>query len=619
MEDLNRVSRQKNMTEPETSHLKEILSFLEKKPDLLEVLKDPEKREVLALFFKEDSDRINYLIKNPWIDLEKIVKTADNIMNISPEISNEALLDSLCRATTVLTDAECATCRTYDPVKNAMTAGGSFNWKGERTGEISYEDSIAGHVLRTKQHYCVPDVSCETLYLEKEKILKLGLNSVLVLPLQLLDYEGGEKKEVLIGVLQIYFKEKNKHFYEEQIKLLKSVVSRCSFVLAQKRKRELQKGAQIIQESRRALVSVFKHTQSLDQALNFLVTKIADIINVNRCSLFSIEKDSTGHWIAVLVAGYPLLPFAHKYGVTLPFEEHPAFKEVFDSGKPLLIADAKRDERMKASYNLYLQKRIENVYFIPIKGAERVTNVLVLDGDESKPIEADAMFFCNALIQDIELCIQMSIRSHERHDFYNQLLSFSAIASLYTKKVAKPDTSPEELDLLYRKLRRSMYAVDDIVTDIMPFAQKEVFEINEVILSRLDAYPVSPGVAVEKNLDENGIELLADRKKVGRIVGNLLDNAFKKLDEIKTGTLSIVSYPENEYAVIEIGNSGSIPQDIQEKLCQDDYPIQKHDREEKSLGLTIVKIFTVMHNGIMEFESSLAENWTVFRIRLPKI
>jgi len=599
--------------------MKDILSFLKKNPDLLNVMKDPEKREVLALFFREKSDRIEFLIKNPWIDLEKIVKTADNIMNISPEISNEALLNSLCHATTVLTDGECATCRTYDPVKNTMTAGGSFNWKGERSEEISYENSIAGQVMRTKQHYCVPDINRETLYLEKEKILSLGLNSMLVLPLQLLDYEGGEKKEVLIGVLQIYFREKNKHFYEEQIKLLKSVVSRCSFVLAQKRKLELQKGAQIIQESRRALVSVFKNTQSLDQALSFLVTKISEIINVNRCSLFSIEQDSTGHWIAVLVAGYPLLPAAHKYGVTLPFEEHPAFKEVFDSGKPLLIADAKTDERMKASYDLYLQKRIENVYFVPIKGVDRVANVLVLDGDESKPIETDAMFFCNALIQDIELCIQMSVRSHERHDFYNQLLSFSAIANLYTKKVAKSDTSRKELDLLYRKLRRSMYAVDDIVTDIMPFAQKEVFEINEVILARLDAYHFLPEISVKKNLDENGIELLADRKKVGRIVGNLLDNAFKKLNELKTGELCIASYPENEYAVIEVGNSGSIPADVQDKLRQDNYPIQKHDREEKSLGLSIVKIFTVMHNGMMEFKSSSTENWTVFRIRLPKI
>ena len=261
------------MSEDEKINFKEIQAFLEKSPDLLNVLKDPEKREVLAHFYREDFDRIDYLIKNPWIDLEKIVKTADSIMDISPETSDEELLNILCRYAAVLTNAKSATCRTYDPIKNTMVAGGSFNWNIERTEEISYEDSISGHVMRTKTHYRVPNVGSETMYEEKEKILNLGLNSVLALPLQLFDYEGAEKKEVLVGALQIYFEEKDKSFYEEQIKLLKSIVSRFSFVLAQKRKRELQKGSKIIQESREALTSVFKHTQSLDQALSFLVTK----------------------------------------------------------------------------------------------------------------------------------------------------------------------------------------------------------------------------------------------------------------------------------------------------------------------------------------------------------
>jgi len=607
------------MSEDENINFDEIKAFLEKNPGIYNVFKDSRKRDILELFFREDASRIDYLIKNPWIDLEKIIKTADGIMNISPDISDDELLNILCRDAALLTSAKCATCRTYDPIKNTMVAGGAFNWDIERTEEISYEDSISGHVMRTKTHYCVPDIKSEKMYKEKEKILALGLNSVLALPLQLFDYEGAEKKEVLMGVLQIYFEEKDKSFYAEQIKLLKSIVSRFSFVLAQKRKRELQKGSQIIQESREALVSVFKHTQSLDQALSFLVTKIAEIIGVNRCSLFSIEKDSKGHRFAVLIAGYPLSPFAHKYGITLSFDEHPAFREVCDSGESLLIEDAKTDVRMKASFDLYLQKKIENVYFVPIKDADRVVNVLVFDGDETKPIEKDVMFFCNALIQDIELCIQTSIRSNERHDFYNQILSFSAIARVYTKRLMNSETTPEELNILYKKLCGSMFAVDDIVTDCVPFAQKESFNLNDVVLERLDAYHFPEGVILRKKMNDEIIQISADRKKVGRIVGNLLDNAYKKLDELGGGELSVDAFFEREYAVIEIGNTGSIPRELQMKIRYDNNPIQKHDREEKSLGLSIVKIFTVMHNGAMDFESLTDKNWTVFRVKLPVV
>ncbi len=105
------------MSEEENISFKEIQSFLKKNPDLYNVLKDSKKRGALAFFFREDSDRIDYLMKNPWIDLEKIVKTADGIMNISPDIQDEDLLNILCRDAAVLTNAKSATCRTYDPIK----------------------------------------------------------------------------------------------------------------------------------------------------------------------------------------------------------------------------------------------------------------------------------------------------------------------------------------------------------------------------------------------------------------------------------------------------------------------------------------------------------------------
>ena len=158
--------------------------------------------------------------------------------------------------------------------------------------------------------------------------------------------------------------------------------------------------------------------------------------------------------------------------------------------------------------------------------------------------------------------------------------------------------------------------MDDIVTDNVPFAQKELFNLNDVILERLDAYHFPEGVFLRKKLNDKSVQISADRKKVGRIVGNLLDNAFKKLDELGGGELFVASYFDREYAVIEIGNTGSIPEELQMKIMHDNNPIQKHDREEKSLGLSIVKIFTVMHNGVMDFESSPDKNWTVFRIKL---
>lgn len=595
--------------------ISEIAALLETDEDARLLLEDPQKRELLGEINRNFS-RINYLLKNPWIDLEQIVRIADGIMNISPDVSTDALLNRLCRDAAYIINARSATCRTYDPLKNSMVASGAYNWTVDRTEEIPYFDSIAGQVIKNRTHFCVPDIANEPLYKEKDKILSMGINSMLAIPIQLIDYEGAEKKEVLIGALQLYFEEKQKMFYPEQIQLIKSIVSRFSYVLAQKRKLSLQKRSMIIHESRKAILSIFKQTESLDQVLSFLVTKIAETINVKRCSLFSIETDSDEKPFAVLIAGYPLEPFAHRYGITLTFDEHPAFREVYETGKHLIIEDAKNDPRMHASYELYLHKKIENVYFLPVKDEmDRVVNVIVLDGDETRPLEQDDILFLNALINDIEVCIQTSRRSQERHDFLNQIYSLGAIARVYTKKLSQPGVPKDELEKLYKKLYRSMLAIEDIVADRVPFAQKERFDFTEVVSERLDAYFFPPDVEIRNNLNGKKIFIDADRKKVGRIVGNLIDNAHKTLEKKKKGVLEIFCFEENSYVVFSIGNNGTIPLDIQ-KLLHQNKPIQRKDRK-GSLGLSIVKLFTFMHNGIFEFESPPDHNWTVFRVKLP--
>ena len=512
-------------------------------PVVKALLRDPEKRKSLGLFCREDLECFDYLIENPWIDLKTIVEVADRIMDIAPESSREELLNLLCKETAILTKATGATCRTYDSTKSCVLASGSYNCEIEGKTEIPHEDTVADLVINMKTHYCVPDISAEPLYKGKETILSKGINSMLALPILVTDYENAEKKHLLIGTLQLYFEEKSKKFYPEQIKLVMSIVNRFSYVLALQSKLELQRRSGIIQESRRALILILKKARSLNQALAFIVAKIAQLINVNRCSLFMIEQDHSGERFAVLLAGFPLSPHEHSYGITLPFNEHPAFAEVCDKGEPLLIETAAKDPRMKASYALYLNKKIKSVYFIPFKDEKDiVTNVLVIDGDELRPLEKDELPFCNALMQDIELCIQTSLHSQQLHDFLNQILSLAAIVKLYTKKQASPNTTTEELNLMYKKLKKNLLSVEDIIADRHPLANKEWFNLNEIISERLDSYYFSPHVSIKENTSAGDIFINADPKKVGRIVGNLLDNAHKKIEELKGGILEIISY-----------------------------------------------------------------------------
>ena len=599
--------------------LQEAAAFLQKHPAVLKLLQDPQTRDFIDTLGDQGLKRIAFLAKNPWLDLERVVRIADGIVNISPEISQGDLLQVLCRDAALICEAQSATCRTHDPLRNTMIAAGQYNWNEERAGEIPYEDSLAGKAIRENTHYCVPDISAEPLYREKEKILARGLNSMLALPVRLTDYDGSEKIDVLVGTLQLYFKEKNKAFPPEQIKLLNSIVSRFNYVLSQQRKRELQKRALILQESRQALISILKRTESLDQVLSFLIARIAESINVKRCSLFTIEQDSGDDRMAVLIAGYPLDAFEHRYGAALPFSQHPAFEEVYHRGTALLITDARNDPRMLASVDLYLHHQIDNVYFVPIQDENNiVTNIIVLDADETHPLSNADLFFCNALARDIELCIQVSLRSQERHDFFNQMLSFGAIAKVYAKRLGSPDTTSEELNRLYKKLYRSMLTVNDIISDRVPFACKEHVDLVEIIAERLEGYYFPPQVEIVQNINLPDCCITADRKKIGRIIGNLLDNAHKKLEELKQGRLQIDVYSEDTFIVIAIGNTGVIPDEACSQIFQTRTGQAQAGAENGGQGLTIVKLFTLLHNGIAEFDSSPDANWTVFRIKLPR-
>ena len=96
------------------------------------------------------------------------------------------------------------------------------------------------------------------------------------------------------------------------------------------------------------------------------------------------------------------------------------------------------------------------------------------------------------------------------------------------------------------------------------------------------------------------------------------NNAHKKLEELKQGRLQIDVYQENNFIVIAIGNSGVISDEARSQIFQTHAGPTRTGIETGGQGLTIVKLFTVMHNGIAEFESSPDTNWTVFRIKLPR-
>lgn len=594
-----------------------VYSALENNPQLACFLSHPDVMEYLQELSALGKEGVQKLLQNRWYNVETDVEVANNIMSIPPILCEKDILDILARNASKLCGAVSATCRILNEEKQTLVATGSYHFDMKRLPEIPMEGSVAGLSVKNNRPFFIPEITKEDLYKEKEIALNHGLNSLLALPIRTIDYEGSQKKERVIGCLQLYFENPNPRIYEMQIRYLLAIISRVSFTLTQKRKADLQVKTAILQEGRKAILDILKKTKTLDQVLNFLAAKMAQIMGVTRCSLFSIKEDPQTRKFAVLIAGYPLDPQAHTFGIQLSFDQHPAFQEVFQTRESLLISDIRKDPRVRANIPFYREKGIDSVFFLPIKNEKNeVIYVLVLDGLESRALTKEDALFCETLMRDAEFAIMVSLQAKQRHDYLNQLISLAFAARRYSRKINDPAATEEEKREIFDLLIRNILNIEDTVTDNLPYAQLEQTDLNQVIRERLLVTLIPPYVVLEKvNLDGKLI-IQADSKKIGRIVGNLISNALQAIEELEFGTLKIATYTRERYAVIEIGNTGYIPPQLREQILKE-YETCRQEKGGTGQGLSIVRTFTVMHNGHMEVESQSTPPWTVFRIVLP--
>jgi signal transduction histidine kinase len=147
----------------------------------------------------------------------------------------------------------------------------------------------------------------------------------------------------------------------------------------------------------------------------------------------------------------------------------------------------------------------------------------------------------------------------------------------------------------------------------------EEFELNAIILEACELFrPIADEkrINLKTNLPES-LMLKSDRKKMQRIVTNLLENAIKYTPE--NGTVIISVAAQNGEVQIDFKDSGV-------GISEDDLPhiferFYRCDRSRSQggvgLGLSLVKAYTVSINGSIHVESAPDEG-SLFALRFPR-
>ncbi len=162
------------------------------------------------------------------------------------------------------------------------------------------------------------------------------------------------------------------------------------------------------------------------------------------------------------------------------------------------------------------------------------------------------------------------------HELRTPLTSVTGYVDLLLKGMAGPLT--EEQSKLIHVVRRNAGRLLDLVADLMLIAQidagrieldRKPLALDEVARESVEnALPQAREKRVElKFASEDSTEVVADRKRLGQVVGNLVSNAVKFAPE--EGRVEVRAFRENGSAVIEVEDNGmGISEDEKKRLFE---------------------------------------------------
>jgi hypothetical protein len=153
--------------------------------------------------------------------VDRLISQIEMVIDISPMLNEREILQGVAKNVVEFLGAEAASIRIHDPLREEMIAFGTYPGQGaDKEVAIPFEDTIAGEVVKTHQSYFVPNILKEEKYRNKEKVQKQGIHSMLAIPLSIPRFSLKDMDTE--GVLQIYFKEKDKEITPWRRKLQRS-------------------------------------------------------------------------------------------------------------------------------------------------------------------------------------------------------------------------------------------------------------------------------------------------------------------------------------------------------------------------------------------------------------
>jgi signal transduction histidine kinase len=558
--------------------------------------------------------------------LGEISGQVDEITEIDPDFSDQKIFSVVTRHMVEFLGASSASVRVYDPATEKMLSYGSYPPEEEsRATYIPLDGTIAGEVVRTRRHYVVPNILKEDRYKDKERVQKKGAYSILAVPITLPRFSPHEPE--MAGVIQLYYREKDRAFLPLEIKMAELMARRLSFVMARKRILSLYR----LNEKKEAIVrKIFLKLGSregvkMKDVFNRVMPELADIISLQSCALFSVMED--GEHVC-LEAGYPDVAGYHGIGKSFSVESEAAFALVLkhrdlDSESPfeivtpsyVLITDPIKSRHISRNMKSFAAAHnINSILYVPLTAGEDISHFMTFDAlDQRQRYTEEEIEIFVFLGRELMKAQRMERLDDILHDFKNPAIATAGFARRLKRLIEnqpslkESETIRKYLDILLEETSR----LQEMALSIYHVGKEQVVNLTSIVRNRFDINKeaikemLKQNVALEEGPFQDALYVQCYPLHLERVLDNLLNNATNAIP-LKGGELSIRTFADNNWACVEITNSGLIPEEERRHLLEG---------EGRGRGIYITHRIVRLLRGHLEI--LVEKNRTKVTVKLP--
>jgi len=558
--------------------------------------------------------------------LHKISTQVDEMVEIDPDLPEPEIFGEVTRYMVETLGALWASVRVYDPVTEQMLSFGSYPSAEEaRRTYIPLENTIAGVVVKSQETYISPDIHKEDLYQDKDRVKQKGAYSMMAVPVVMPPFFPHERD--IVGVIQIYFPEKNRAFTPLEIQIAELMARRLSHVMARKKILSLYR----INEKKEAIVQkIFlklgaREGVKMKDVFNRVVPELVDIINIQSCALFSISDDLEH---VILEAGYPESAGDHGIGKHFLIASEPAFefilsRRAYNAESPFevvtpsyfLVMDPQKSSHLSKNLKAFAQTHnINSILYVPLNVGEDITHFMTFDAlDQRKRYTEGEIEIFLFLGREIMKAHRMERLDDILHDFKNPAIATAGFARrlktiLEQEGLTKQNpTVKRYLDILLDETSR----LQEMALSLYHVGKEQIVNLTEIVRNRFDINKEAINEMLKQNVTlhegpfHDPLWVHCYPLHLERILDNLLNNATNAIP-LHGGSLSMRTYLDGDWACTELSNTGYISEEERLRLLEG---------EGRGRGLYITHRILRLLNGRIEI--NVGKNTTTFLVRLP--